>query len=356
MTAAHREGVGREDRPALRRRHALQRRRVPAVPLQEVHRRAAGVRARGSRSRFFGGDYDNFTYPRYDLDVALLPRLRERPAGEDRVPDLVGEQGRPRHELVLAIGSPGTTSRLLTMAQLDFHRDVANPTQMDGVHGAPRRAGSVRGNTGAEAARRASASARGIENSMKRLVGQQDGLENERLMAAKMKRRSGALRKAVAANPSGRRPTATRGTRIAAAFKEYGPYARRNACSALTPSRLAGVRAVARPLRRGSRASRTAQRLDEFRDTRIEALKTDPVLHRAGLSRHGRVAARGVARRTARRRSAPDDPFVKAALGGPGAAGGGEGGGEPARSSPTRLSARRSSRGAPAASRSRTTR
>jgi hypothetical protein len=76
---------------------------------------------------FFGGDPENFTFPRYDLDVAAL-RLYDhgRPvkssawlAWSDR-PPMTGEA-------VFVSGSPGSTQRSLTVAQLETLRDVANP-------------------------------------------------------------------------------------------------------------------------------------------------------------------------------------------------------------------------------------
>jgi hypothetical protein len=157
------------------------------------------------------------------------------------------------------------------MAQLDFHRAVANPTQM-AVYMARRDALARYAATSAEAERRASAGRRGIENSMKRLVGQQNGLENERLMTAKMAEEA-RLRKAVAANAEWQKAYGDAWDQIAGAFKTYAPYARRNAFSTLTPSRLAGfalsfVR-YAEEVRKPN-----ASRLDEFRDTRLDALKT----------------------------------------------------------------------------------
>ena len=92
---------------------------------------------------FFGGDYDNFTYPRYDLDVAFFRAYENGlPAKTEYL--AWSAKGADENELVLAIGSPGTTSRLLTMAQLDFHREVANPTQMDVLPGPARCARELR--------------------------------------------------------------------------------------------------------------------------------------------------------------------------------------------------------------------
>jgi hypothetical protein len=76
---------------------------------------------------FFGGDPENFTFPRYDLDVAAL-RLydRGRPA---RPAAWLTWQDRPpmTGEAVFVSGSPGSTQRALTVAQLETLRDVANP-------------------------------------------------------------------------------------------------------------------------------------------------------------------------------------------------------------------------------------
>jgi peptidase S46-like protein len=80
---------------------------------------------------FFGGDPDNFTYPRYALDFSVL-----RVYGADGKPFETanwftwGKDGVRPGDAVFVIGNPGSTSRLKAMSQLEYERAVSVPAQV----------------------------------------------------------------------------------------------------------------------------------------------------------------------------------------------------------------------------------
>ena len=169
---------------------------------------------------YFGGDYDNFTFPRHDFDVAFL-RVYEngRPATIEHYLQW-SATGPSDGEFVVLSGVPGATDRLLTLTQVRFQRDVGNPLQRK-VWESRRATLETYAKTGPEAARRAGAAIRSLENSLKRLVGQQQGLENPRVFAKKEEQEQ-ALRAAVSGNPFWRTQYSGAWDRIDTAYRGFG--------------------------------------------------------------------------------------------------------------------------------------
>ncbi len=135
---------------------------------------------------FFGGDPDNFTYPRYDLDFALF-RVYEN--GQPiRTSHYLkwNSKGAEAGELVFVSGHPGTTERLSTLAQLEVQRDHFYPLTLKTLN---RRLGVLKGYAarGAEETREAANQIFSFENTLKAMNGEFAGLKDRSLMAKKEK-------------------------------------------------------------------------------------------------------------------------------------------------------------------------
>ena len=133
---------------------------------------------------FFGGDPDNFTYPRYDLDITFF-RVYEngKPAHVDDYLQW-SRTGVKDGDLIFVSGHPGNTGRLLTMAQLEFLRDVQYPASLKVF---ARRITLLQGfsKQSEENARIAKENIFGLQNSQKATTGYQSGLLDKAIMDKK---------------------------------------------------------------------------------------------------------------------------------------------------------------------------
>jgi len=135
---------------------------------------------------FFGGDPDNFTYPRYDLDMALF-RVYENGKPIDSQDYLKwNAKGAADEELVFVSGHPGGTERLSTYAELEFNRDYTTPMIAMLLK---RRIATLKeySGRGPEQARQALSQIFGLENSRKVFEGRLEGLQQKSLMDKKRK-------------------------------------------------------------------------------------------------------------------------------------------------------------------------
>jgi hypothetical protein len=148
---------------------------------------------------FFGGDPDNFNFPRFDLDMAFF-RIYEN-GNPIKVDNYFkwSKAGAKDGELVFVSGHPGSTARLNTVAHLEYLRDTGLPYTLKLIS---RNLDALRkySSLGEEQARRAQEEILSLENSLKALKGQYDGLKGEALLARK-RADEAALRKLVAADP-----------------------------------------------------------------------------------------------------------------------------------------------------------
>ncbi|MCJ7643280.1 MAG: S46 family peptidase [Candidatus Aminicenantes bacterium] len=222
---------------------------------------------------FFGGDPDNFTYPRYDLDVSIF-RIYEN--GQPlKTPNYLkwAARGVKEGDLVFCSGNPGSTGRLLTSAQLEFLRDVSYPFAMANFK---RRQALMHeySKMGPEEARVALRNLFGIENSLKAITGYQSGLLDMKLMEKKA-REEQALREAVRRNADLEKEYGKAWDELAAAqktyaffFKEYTFFERANG---FYTTYFNTARTIVRLAMEKSKPN--DQRLREFRDSNLPSLE-----------------------------------------------------------------------------------
>ena len=223
------------------------------------------------QTAFFGGDPDNFTFPRHDLDICIV-RAYENGAPA-RPPAWLpwARTGAEDGDLVFVSGNPGSTARLETLAELESERVTIQPTLLKSLKRrlAVLRAFAARS---AESARRARPQIFSIENSIKAREGGLRALGDAPAMAAKADAEKD-LRARYAADAElarGADPWAT----IAAAQKAFEARFAEYRLAGFGGSRLLGIAGTI--LRYGvEKAKPNDVRLDEFRDSNLASLEND---------------------------------------------------------------------------------
>jgi hypothetical protein len=221
------------------------------------------------QTAFFGGDPDNFNFPRYDLDMSFL-RLYENGAPAATPDHLRWNPAPPVDgQPVFVAGNPGSTSRLLTADQLDSLRDFVFPQlllQFSEFRGRLIEFGAQ----GPEQARIADRELFGVENSFKAIYGEFQALSEPGFLESKRKA-DAELRAKVAADPALAARTGDAWGEIARAQVDRAAL---NAPSFLLESRAGGgsqLYAYARDLVRAARerTKPNGERLPRYTDSRL---------------------------------------------------------------------------------------
>ena len=221
------------------------------------------------QAAFFGGDPDNFTYPRYDLDMALF-RVYEngKPLHTDNYLKWSAKGAAPG-ELIFISGHPGSTSRQDTMAQLLVERDVVEPAVTEYLS---RRVAAAQAYAakGPEQTRQVGSTIFGLQNSLKVYIGRQEALADKNLIAKKQAEEND-FRKKVAANPEwekeygGAWDTIAKAEELAKSEFRYQIYRR-------TDSRLFGL-ALTLVEYATEMKKPDGERLAQFHDANLQSLK-----------------------------------------------------------------------------------
>jgi hypothetical protein len=222
---------------------------------------------------FFGGDPDNFTYPRFDLDITFLRAYENgKPAATPHFLKWSAE-GVKDGELAFVAGNPGTTSRLATFAQLAFARDVALPFGLSRLQARIQAAQAFAAQSG-ENARLAERVLFGFSNTYKSNAGKLIGLKDDRLMTRKetFEKR---LRNAVQNDPKLGAEAAKVWDDIAAAYKAWTPYEKPYEVLERPAAQGSTLFRIARQILRltEERAKPNDQRLPEYRDSATRSLE-----------------------------------------------------------------------------------
>ena len=261
---------------------------------------------------FFGGDPDNFTYPRYDIDFALF-RVYENGHPLDSKDYLKWNHAGPAEgDLVFVSGNPGSTARLETMAQIETERDYLLPFVIEMLS---RRLDTARRYSaqGPEQARQALNYIFSLENSLKAFRGRDQGLADKTLITKKQKEEAD-FRAQVASHPEWQSAYGGAWDAIAQAEAKQRPVVRTYRLHSLGGYRLPAmalslVRLVAEVKKPDG------VRLDGFHDAQLESLRFrlfSPAPVYSGFEEAMLAGSLDFARQGL----PADDPFIKAVLNG----------------------------------------
>jgi hypothetical protein len=227
---------------------------------------------------FFGGDPDNFEYPRYDLDICFFRVYENDQAVHVEHFLKWSEAGAAEGDLIFVSGNPGRTERLDTVAHIEYQRDLVVPGTLNLLR---RREILLKNyaDRSSENARRAEDELFGIQNSRKAYLGMLAGLQDPAIMDKKRAAES-TLRDKVNTDPRLQQAYGNAWDQVAATLKTlvkirdeynligYGPTKRAQAFnSELFDTAMTLVRLAQETPKPNS------ERLREFSESSLDSLK-----------------------------------------------------------------------------------
>ncbi|MGC2616912.1 MAG: S46 family peptidase [Terracidiphilus sp.] len=263
------------------------------------------------QAAFFGGDPDNFTYPRYDLDMALF-RVYDngKPLHTDNYLKWSAKGAAPG-ELIFISGNPGSTSRQDTMAELLVERDVVEPAVTDYLK---RRIAAAQAYAakGPEQARQVGSTIFGLQNSLKVYVGRAEALADKNLIAKKQAEEDDFRRK-VAANPEWEKEYGSAWGTIAKAEEQVKPEFRYRIYRR-TDSRLFTI-ALLLVQYSAEIKKPDGERLAQFHDANLQSLKFQ-LLSPAPITKDTEKLFMKTALNLGEEKLGKDDAYIQAVLNG----------------------------------------
>ena len=175
------------------------------------------------QAAFFGGDPDNFTYPRYDLDMALF-RVYDngKPLHTDNYLKWSAKGAAPG-ELIFISGHPGSTSRQDTMAELAGRAGVRSNRPSSSTSSAASRPAQAFAAQGQEQARLVGSTIFGLQNSLKVYEGRAEALADKAIIAKKQAEEDDFRQQGGGQSGVAKGIRETRGIPIAATEKKAAP-------------------------------------------------------------------------------------------------------------------------------------
>jgi len=261
---------------------------------------------------FFGGDPDNFTFPRHDLDMAIFRVYEKDKAIKSPAFLKWNPKGAADGELVFVLGHPGRTDRLQIHSQLEMQRDHELPLKLKILKRTLATSYSY-AKRGSEEAREAGDRLRGLENTIKAWEGELQGLMTPQLMAKKAQEEKEFI-KLVSDKPEWREAYGDAWPRLSNLQKQKLQRLRQ-----ILFRKPGGLRLPAIALQIVRYVAEVkkpdGERLEEYHDSQLESLRFK-LYSPAPIYRAFEEVLLADSLKYAVEELGPGDPFVKEALGG----------------------------------------